>query len=285
MAWKWWRNQFLALLLAVFDTRKLNTSINHLLLWLCAASLLEATFGVLAKSLILGNSNLSPCHYVDRCSIVRVTCRTLQAFGCFTSLRKYKIHQTPYLASKSVFWSSKSKIGGVISNVITKPQITGVCRSLLTVPFFFAFTSQVFLSFSTCVYLDGVCHRHQDLSTTMFNILRLKLHHYQLMLTMISLYRLYLVVCSIRGQPQPSRATKTKVGKTNYLSISKNIRIRISISAESVKAGNSGNPSSSTVGGAFWSLLCCLVSTAPVVLTGPQDRTVLWRRESLGGQN
>ena len=104
----------------------------------------------------------------------------------------------------------------------------------------------------------------------MFNILRLKLHHYQLMLTMISLYRLYLVVCSIRGQPQPSRATKTKVGKTNYFSISKNIRnsisknIRNSISAESVKAGYSGNPSSPTVGGAFWSLLCCLVSTAPV---------------------
>ena len=211
MAWKWWRNQFLALLLAVFDTRKLNTSINHLLLWLCAASLLEATFGVLAKSLILGNSNVPPCHYVDRCSIVRVTCRTLQAFGCFTSLRKYKIHQTPYLASKSVFWSSKSKIGGVISNVITKPQITGVCRSLLTVPFFFAFTSQVFLSFFNMQHVCTLVH-----TCTMLNILRLKLHHYQLMLTMISLYRLYLVVCSIRGQPQPSRATKTKVG-TNIL--------------------------------------------------------------------
>ena len=35
--------------------RKLNTSINHLLLWLCAASLLEATLGILAKCLILGD--------------------------------------------------------------------------------------------------------------------------------------------------------------------------------------------------------------------------------------
>ena len=44
----------------VFDIRKLNTSINHLLLWRCAASLLEATFGILAKSLILGNSMSLP---------------------------------------------------------------------------------------------------------------------------------------------------------------------------------------------------------------------------------
>ena len=83
LAWKWWRNQ-LPFISAVYDTRKLNTSINHLLLWLCAASLLEATFGILAKSLILGNGNVSPCHYVDRYSIVRVTCGTLWAFGCFT---------------------------------------------------------------------------------------------------------------------------------------------------------------------------------------------------------
>ena len=34
--------------------RKLNTSINHLLLWLCAASLLEATLGILAKCIIIG---------------------------------------------------------------------------------------------------------------------------------------------------------------------------------------------------------------------------------------
>ena len=44
--------------------RKLNTSINHLLLWLCAASLLEATLGILAKCLIIGHSNLiSHSHY------------------------------------------------------------------------------------------------------------------------------------------------------------------------------------------------------------------------------
>ena len=37
-------------------------------------------------------------------------------------------------------------------------------------------------------------------------------NHQQLMLTCISLYRLYLVIRSVRGQPQPSRATKTRVG-------------------------------------------------------------------------
>jgi len=104
-------------ILGVRSNRKLNTSINHLLLWLCAASLLEATLGILAKCII---------------------------------------------------------IGGVVSNVITKSRIRGVCRSLLTLPFFFAFTSQ-------------------------------------LMLTCVSLYRLYLVIRSVRGQPQPSRATKTRV--------------------------------------------------------------------------
>ena len=81
---KKWKPSFGLKMVKESISRKLNTSINHLLLWLCAASLLEATFGVLAKSLILGNSNVSPCHYVDRCSIVRVTCRTLWAFGCFT---------------------------------------------------------------------------------------------------------------------------------------------------------------------------------------------------------
>ena len=41
-------------ILGVRSNRKLNTSINHLLLWLCAALLLEATLGVLIKCLILG---------------------------------------------------------------------------------------------------------------------------------------------------------------------------------------------------------------------------------------
>ena len=38
----------------IMIVRKLNTSINHLLLWLCAASLLEATLGILAKCIIIG---------------------------------------------------------------------------------------------------------------------------------------------------------------------------------------------------------------------------------------
>ena len=41
-------------ILGVRSNRKLNTSINHLLLWLCAALLFEATLGVLIKCLILG---------------------------------------------------------------------------------------------------------------------------------------------------------------------------------------------------------------------------------------
>ena len=52
--------------------RKLNTSINHLLLWLCASSLLEATLGILAKCLILGKRHH---HHHQHHDYHRLDCR------------------------------------------------------------------------------------------------------------------------------------------------------------------------------------------------------------------
>ena len=80
------------------------------------------------------------------------------------------------------------------------------------------------------------------------------------MLTCVSLYRLYLVIRSVRGQPQPSRATKTRVSITiitSFSSIS-----NITISSITVMWGfnqNAGNPTSPPLCCNLWSRLCRLV--------------------------
>lgn len=97
------------------------------------------------------------------------------------------------------------------------------------------------------------------------------------MLTCVSLYRLYLVIRSVRGQPQPSRATKTRVSITIITSFSSISNITISsitinciscincistISSITVMWGfnqNAGNPTSPPLCCNLWSRLCRLV--------------------------
>ena len=74
--------------------------------------------------------------------------------------------------------------GSSVSSTIEGESIGYVCRTLLAIPFFFTYASQVASS--------------PPLLT-------------QMMLTSISLYRLYLVVRSVQGHAPPSRSAKTKV--------------------------------------------------------------------------
>ena len=85
---------------------------------------------------------------------------------------------------------SDDKSGGVISNVITKPRIRGVCRSLLTVPFFFAFTSQVII-ISILIFITLATHRKDENPVDV---------------------DLYLAVPALPGGPLDTRSTPTLEG-------------------------------------------------------------------------
>ena len=133
-------------ILGVRSNRKLSTSINILLLWLCGASILEASLGVTAKCLVIGQFFiLALAHAII--------------------------------------------VGGVISGRVSRPFIDPVCRGLIAVPFFFSFTSQV-LFLVLVPYLDLPPKS---------------------LWTCISLYRLFLVIQSIRSSAPPSSKVKATV--------------------------------------------------------------------------